>query len=67
MERFEHAAGELRGAGSEVILLGCTELSMAHRDNAIGAGYLDVMQLMAKVSLEQCGKLKQDFTELITI
>ncbi|MBR6157183.1 MAG: amino acid racemase, partial [Lachnospiraceae bacterium] len=67
MERFECAAGELRRAGSEVILLGCTELSMAHRDNHIGAGYLDVMQLMAKVSVESCGKLKREFEELITM
>ncbi len=66
MKRFERAAKELRSAGSEVILLGCTELSMAHRDNAIGASYLDVMQLMAKVSVEQCGKLKPEYTELIT-
>ncbi|MBR1470128.1 MAG: amino acid racemase [Lachnospiraceae bacterium] len=66
MDRFSKAAEELRAKGSEVILLGCTELSMARRDNGIGAGYLDVMQLMAKVSVEHCGRLKAAYTELIT-
>ena len=62
MERFEHAAGELRGAEAVMILLGCAAVQPSRQ--AIG---VDVMQLMAKVSVEQCGKLKQEFTELITI
>lgn len=64
--RFERAAAQLRSRGAEVIVLGCTELSMIRRDYEIGAGYLDAMQLLAKCAVEQCGTLKKEYKELIT-
>ncbi|MCI8482703.1 MAG: amino acid racemase [Lachnospiraceae bacterium] len=66
MERFERASEELREKGAQVILLGCTELSMIRRDEKIGAGYLDVMQILAKSAVEQCGTLKKNYQQLIT-
>lgn len=66
MERFWQVSGELKERGAQVILLGCTELSMIRRDERIGPGYLDVMQVLAKASVECCGTLKEQYQNLIT-
>lgn len=52
--------------GAEVVLLGCTELSMFKKQNMAGAGVLDVMEVLAKCCVEQCGTLKDGWQELIT-
>lgn len=61
MEKFNSAAECLRNAGAEVIILGCTELSVVRENCDIGKGYLDVMQLMAKRAVEYCGKLNNEY------
>ena len=66
MDRFERVSAELRKKGSQVIILGCTELSMIRRDERVGAGYLDAMQVLAKCSVERCGILKKEYRQLIT-
>lgn len=66
LSRFERVSDELRRKGAEVLILGCTELSMIRRDYPIGAGYLDAMQLLAKCAVERCGTLKEEYKELIT-
>lgn len=66
MNRFEQVSAELRENGSQVILLGCTELSMIRRDEQIGSGYLDVMQVLAKCAVERCGILKKEYQQLVT-
>lgn len=65
-DRFERVSAGLRDKGAQVILLGCTELSVIKRDVEIGAGYLDVAQVIAKRSVEKCGILKKEFRRLIT-
>lgn len=65
-DRFERVSAELKNNGAQVILLGCTELSVIRRDMQIGAGYLDVMQILAKCSVEKCGVLKKEYQQLIT-
>ncbi len=66
MELFKRVSNELRTNGAEVILLGCTELSVIRENHEIGSGYLDVMQVMAKCAVEFCGRLKASYEELIT-
>ena len=66
MERFMRVSEELKEKGARVILLGCTELSMIRRDEKIGSGYLDAMQVLAKRSVEICGALKKEYQQLIT-
>lgn len=66
MDRFLAASQELREAGAEVVILGCTELSVVRESCQIGAGFLDAMQLMAKCAVESCGKLREEYRELIT-
>lgn len=66
LAKFKKVAEELFSAGAEVILLGCTELSLIKRDMSVGAGFLDVMEVLAKCSVEKYGVLKPEYKELIT-
>ncbi len=66
MQRFEAVSAELRESGAEVIILGCTELSVVRETCRIGAGYLDALQLMAKCAVEDCGRLRKEYQELVT-
>lgn len=66
MDKFRSVARELFDRGAEVILLGCTELSLIKRDNCLGEGFLDVMEVLARCSVERYGILKPEYTELIT-
>lgn len=67
MEKFRSVSLELRNQGAEVIILGCTELSLIKRDYVIGPGYLDAMEVLARRSILLCeAKLKEDYTSLIT-
>lgn len=66
MDRFEAVSSELISKGAQVILLGCTELSMAKRDHHLGAGYLDVMEVLARQAVITCGTLKPEYEHLIT-
>lgn len=67
MKKFMYVSQKLRDKGTEVIILGCTELSVLRRNNSIGADYLDAMQVLAKCVVEKCGKLKKSYNKLITI
>ncbi len=66
MEKFRQVSQELFAAGAQTIVLGCTELSMIKRDHQLPAGYLDVLEVLAKCCVEQCGQLKEAYKELIT-
>ena len=66
MEKFEQVKAELHDKGAEVIILGCTELSMISRDEKIGHGYLDAMEVLARAAVLQCGKLKPKYNRLLT-
>lgn len=67
MERFYRVEAELREKGAQVIILGCTELSLIKRDYPIGPGYLDSMEVLARQAILNCGgKLKPEYHCLIT-
>jgi len=66
MDRFKKISKELRDNGAQVIILGCTELSLVKRDYDIGSGYIDALEVLAKVSVCECGgKLKKEYISLI--
>lgn len=65
MDRFYAVTKELRQNGAQIIILGCTELSVIRKMNDIGNGYLDAMELMAKCAVEYCGKIKPQYLEII--
>ncbi len=67
LEKFESASAYLRAQGAEIIILGCTELSLIKRDFAIGAGCLDAMEVLAQRSvLRAGGRLRAEYRDLIT-
>ena len=66
MDRFCRIQKELMDCGAEVIILGCTELSIIKRDEAIGPGFIDVMEVLARESVLRCGKrLRPEYKYLI--
>lgn len=66
MEKFRKISDSLRNDGCDAIILGCTELSIIKRDNDIGSGYLDALEVLARAAVIACGKkLKQEYDSLI--
>lgn len=67
MEHFAKAKEELTGKGAEVIILGCTELSLIKRDGDIGPGFIDALEVLAMCGITKCGKrVKKEYLNLIT-
>lgn len=64
---LDSVSQNLFGRGAQVIILGCTELSMIKKNNMIGAKYLDVTEVLAKCCVEKCSVLKEEYRELISI
>ena len=67
MDRFQNIKEELRQKGAEAIVLGCTELSLVKRDEEIGSGFLDAMEVLAQRTVLLCGcKVKEEYLKLIS-
>ncbi len=66
MGRFNAVGEYLFKEGAKAVLLGCTELSIVKRDNKLGSGFLDILDVLAAESVKRCANLKTDFQELIT-
>lgn len=67
MTLFDEISAQLFNDGAEVIVLGCTELSVIKRDFSLRPGYIDSMQVMAAKAIEICGGALDDaYTDLIT-
>lgn len=67
MDRFHAVRRELQDMGAQAIILGCTELSLIKRDEDIGAGFIDAMEVLAQQSVIRCGgALKSEYNCLIT-
>lgn len=67
IDKFKSVSEELCREGAEVIILGCTELSLIKRDYDIGPGYIDAMEVLAMRSIVLCeAKLKEEYHSLIT-
>ena len=67
MDLFHEVTSELRESGAQVIVLGCTELSLIKQGRDLGPGIIDAMEVLAKTAIERCGApLKEEFRCLIT-
>ena len=54
---FLRIVGELKKAGSDAVILGCTELSIIKKDfNLSRVDIVDSMECLARRSIELCGK-----------
>lgn len=68
IKKFEKVTAELFGGGAEVIILGCTELSLIKRDFDIGHGFADAMEILAWNSISLCEKTPRiPFSQLILL
>lgn len=67
MSLFEDVQQELFESGAEVIVLGCTELSLLKKDYPLGSGILDALEVLARESVLACGKnVKPEYHTLFT-
>lgn len=67
MESFYGVSSELREKGAEVIILGCTELSLIKRDYNLQSGYIDAMEVLAREIILSAGKTpRSEYDTLIT-
>ncbi len=67
MKLFDEISAQLFDDGAEIIVLGCTELSVIKRDFSLAPGFIDSMQVMAAKAIEICGgQLKETYNNLIT-
>ena len=65
MNKFNQVSRQLFEKGAKVILLGCTELSMAKKNHGIKEGFLDVLEVLARKAVLTCGTLKEEYQHLI--
>ena len=61
MSLFFQIARELFDQGAEVVLLACTELSLIKKDYDLPAGYLDVMEILARKAVQSCNHIKKEY------
>ncbi|MEG0292129.1 MAG: amino acid racemase [Anaerovoracaceae bacterium] len=53
-EDFQKAAEELKAQGCQLIILGCTELSVYKIEEGLGEFYLDAMECLVNKAIEAC-------------
>lgn len=64
---FQEISGGLKKQGAQVVILGCTELSILKDRYELGAGYLDVLEVTAVSIIKFCGgSLKPQYEDLIS-
>lgn len=66
IDEFIQVGEALSAAGAQVNLLGCTELSLLKRDYVLPGGYLDVLEVLAKCAVQECGRFDLRYHNLIT-
>lgn len=62
---FGEAASYLRKNGAECLILGCTELSLANRDQPLGSGCLDALEVLSRAAVLACGKPLRPFYDCL--
>ncbi|CBK75656.1 aspartate racemase [Butyrivibrio fibrisolvens 16/4] len=66
MDAFEQVKNQLLDAGAQVVILGCTELSIVKRDYEVGANVLDIVDVLAADCVKKCAKARPECDNLIT-
>lgn len=64
-DKIKAVETHLKGQGAEVMILGCTELSVAKRNGQVKEGYLDTLEVMARKAVLECGVLKKQYEKLL--
>ncbi len=63
MEKFRRVSRHMTDRGADRLVLGCTELSLIKRDNALGEPYVDSLEVLAIRTIALCGKEPIGFDE----
>lgn len=67
MALFESVKEQLRLKGAQVVVLGCTELSLLKKQTPLGDGIVDALEVLAQESVRFCGKqVKPEYEVLFT-
>ena len=67
INKFYCVADALFSAGAQVVLLGCTELSLIKKEHALDEGFLDVLEVLARQVVTESGAtVKPKYEHLIT-
>lgn len=56
VEKFRSIVDEMRLAGCDHVVLGCTELSVLKKEYSLGSYYVDALEVLAARAIEACGK-----------
>lgn len=64
-DKFIAVAAEMKLLGAEVMILGCTELSVIADEWLPEGRFIDVLDVLARSSVKDCGKLKKEYYEII--
>lgn len=66
MDKFDAVSVWMKKQGTQVIILGCTELSIVKKEHELGPGFVDAMEVLAQRSVVRCrGRLKEEYEHLI--
>ncbi len=66
MDLFRAISSKLHEEGAEAIILGCTELSLIKKAYDIGPGFIDALEVLARLAVLACGELVDDYRCLIS-
>ena len=67
INKFYCVSDALFSAGAQVVLLGCTELSLIKKEHALDNGFLDVLEVLARQVVTESGAtVKPKYEHLIT-
>ncbi|MBR1628486.1 MAG: aspartate/glutamate racemase family protein [Lachnospiraceae bacterium] len=67
IDKLAMARDHLLHRGAEVILLGCTELSVIDKSYIDRSIYLDVLEVLSRCCVQRFGKLKKEYEELLLL
>ncbi len=65
VKRLESIAAKLYEKGAEIVILGCTELSVIGQRLSNTEGYADALRALAQSTVLACGKLKPQYNAII--
>jgi len=61
---FIQISQPLFNSGAEIVLLGCSDLSLLKNNQNLGNGYLDVLSVLSRRAVLECGKLRPEYLDL---
>jgi aspartate racemase len=64
LTQFSLISQQLFSNGADVVLLGCSDLSILKCDQNLPSGYLDVLEVLARKAVTQCGRLRPEYEKL---